>query len=126
MLNKMMALAFTLVLFGLIAVPSAFANNDMLNFSTNAPIELPGRVIPAGKYQIFDVTPNNSVPIVEVLNAKTDKPVGLFPLQDVNGSPHNLIKLQKERNSVDRLSEFFVPGTNMGYKFQYPHQKPLA
>ena len=125
MLQKIFTVACALVLFGAMAVPSAFGMDDMLNFKTNAPLELPGRVIPAGKYQIMNATPTQDMPVVEVLNSK-GKFFGFYHVEDVRGSSANPVKVKKEKNSVDRLSEFFSPDSGTGYRFEYPHQKPLA
>jgi hypothetical protein len=128
MFRKLLGIGFALVLGGAFAVPSAFAMQDMLNFKTNGPIEIPGRVIPAGKYSVMDATPDSSMPVVEIVNQKGHS-YGFYQMEDVqrlNAPGRVIVKLKPEENSVARLKEFFTPDSNIGYEFEYPQRKPLA
>jgi hypothetical protein len=128
MLRKVMSFGFTLLLFGAFAVPSALAMEPMITFKTNQPIEVPGHVIGPGKYQIVNITPNSGTPVIDLVNSK-DRSLGFYQMQDVqrmNTPGRVIVKMQPERDSLARLKEFFVPDSNIGYKFEYPQQKPLA
>jgi hypothetical protein len=128
MLRKVLSISFTLLLFGVLAVPSALAMQPLITFKTNQPVELPGRVLPAGSYSILNATPNASDPVLLVLNSH-NKSVGFYQTEGVWApkSPDKVvIKMQPERGSVARLKEFFTPNDNVGYVLQYPQQHSVG
>lgn len=120
---KKMAIAFlSIVTFGLLAAPNALAQQEILTFKTNAPLELPGKVIDAGKYDVFQLDPNDGTGPVEITKAN-GQAIGDFmtvPVRRKHESNSTVFKLQKEPESPARVKYFIPSDSNYGFALMYP------
>ncbi len=121
MYRKALALVFGAVLFGALAVPAATANSDNIIVTTNQPVEVPGRVLPAGKYEFRPLDSAVDTGFFTVYT-RDGKFVGNYPVitdyrNHVSGTK---IVLQKEPGSPERIKAWFYPGSRTGYEFLYP------
>jgi len=126
MIRKLAALMFS---FALVAVwvPSALADTahqdqEMIMTVKNAPLEVPGRVLSPGKYEIRLVSWRQST--VEISNVKNDRPVGFFEVTpDWRFHPTDHVQLNVSEatpGSISRLTGFFYPNRAVGYELEYP------
>jgi hypothetical protein len=96
----------------------------------NNPIEVPGRVLPAGAYvfklldsqsdrTILEIYDKNEQHLVTTVMAVTD-----YRMK----TPGHPILTFKERasDSPEALKSFFYPGDNYGLQFVYPHDQAVA
>jgi len=124
--RKLFAIAFCLVLLGGIAVPSAKAdtgNEEMTFIVKNGPIELPGRVLQPGRYDMKFIDLEHHV--VLVTKADGSAPIGFFdvvPISRARLKDNAQLQLSKSAKAApDRLRDFFYPDLHTGYKFMYPN-----
>ena len=122
MLRKITVLFISLLTFGLLGAPNALASRDLIVFKTNAPLEVPGRVLAPGKYTVVNLDTTANSGVIEIQNSR-GKAVGDFltePVARASAVGHTVLKLQKEANSPDRIRYFIPAGNSNGYSFIYP------
>ena len=127
MKRKSMAVVFSLILFGtMLVVPRANAdlgNEQMFVNIKNGPVEVPGKVLDPGRYDLQFTSLEHNV--LEITTANGKEPVGFFeviPVWRAKATDQTKLELSEPgRDSVARLNEFFYPGDNTGYEFVYPH-----
>src|SRR6266436_1594682 len=92
----------------------------------NEPIEVPGKVLPAGTY-VFKLLDSNDRTLVAIYNA--DEMHLITTVQGIPTSrmetPDKTILQLEERPSgqPEALKAWFYPGDNTGIEFVYPDQK---
>jgi hypothetical protein len=123
---KWMAAVFSLFLFGTMLVPSANAdlgNEKMIVKVEKGAVEVPGRVLGPGRYDLQFTSLEHNV--LEIRTANGKNAVGFFEVVPVwRAHATNNVKVElsePSRNSIARVTEFFYPGANTGYEFLYPH-----
>jgi len=127
MKRKLWALVFTVLLVGMF-VPRARADegNKEVIFSINGPVEMPGRVLAPGRYDLKLAEDNPSV--AELWNAKGTKFYGFYetiPVDRSHVTDNVRFKLtETQSNAPERISAWFYPGDVQGNQFLYPAQKP--
>jgi hypothetical protein len=121
--QKILALMFALLLLGAALVPRAKADEDnqAIVFTTNAPIEVPGRVLSAGRYEI-KLNSNDSV--AGLWNASGTRFYGYFETIPVDRY-HHISKAEVDMSkmnqaSPERLKDWFYPGDSTGHELLYP------
>lgn len=101
--------------------------NRMTVVTFKQPVEIPGMVLPAGKYAFRLLDPDQSLTKVEVIDARTDKAIALllaipdYRLEPLNGAEFVLARTGK--SSPERIKVWWYPNDNMGLEFLYPEQK---
>lgn len=118
--------AFALVA---IFVPSAAADSrdkrTVLTFSE--PVEIPGKVLPAGTYVFKLLDSTSSRNIVQIFNKDEDQlHATILALPDYRrNTPEKTIIDFEERasGSPQAIKEWFYPGDNYGVEFVYPHDQ---
>jgi len=122
---KWIAVVFSLLLFGVTLVPSASAdegNEKMIVNVEKGAVEVPGRVLGPGRYDLQFTNLEHNV--LEIRDANGREAVGFFeviPVWRANPTDNVTIQLSEpSRNSIARVTEFFYPGVNTGYEFLYP------
>jgi hypothetical protein len=114
-----------MLLGGIFVVPQSRADeSDKKTIVTiNEPIQVPGKVLPAGTY-VFKILDPNERTLVEIYNADETHLVTM-----VNGIPDSrretpdraIIQLeQQEPGQPEALKAWFYPGDNAGVAFVYP------
>jgi hypothetical protein len=109
------------------AAPDDFESRTILTF--DAPVEVPGKVLPAGTYvfRIVESTVNRD--IVQILAADEKHVlVTTLTLPDFHKrSADKTVLVFEERPSGDPLaiSEWFHAGDNFGHVFAYPHERAM-
>ncbi len=92
----------------------------------NGPIQVPGKVLPAGTY-VFKLLDSNDLTLVAIYNA--DEMHLITTVQGIPGfrteTPDKAILQLEERPSgqPEALKAWFYPGDNSGVEFVYPTQK---
>jgi len=120
--RKMWSLVFSVLLLG-VFMPRARASvaNREVHFKINEPIEVPGRVLNPGRYDLKLASDNGS--LAELWNARGSKFYGFYETVPADRSNPNGLKLKllaSENGSPERLSAWFYPGDIQGNQFLYP------
>lgn len=110
--------------FGLAAHADEADESTTISFSQ--PIQIPGRVLPAGTY-VFKLASTDDLNVVQVFNA--DRTVLYASLQTIatdrpEPTDHTLVALAEQgAGQPDVLLKWFYPGRETGKEFLYPRQK---
>jgi hypothetical protein len=110
--------------FGLAAHADEADESTTITFSQ--PIQIPGRVLPAGTY-VFKLASTYDLNLVQVFNA--DRAVLYANLQTIatdrpEPSDHTVVALAEQgAGQPDVLLKWFYPGRETGKEFLYPQQK---
>jgi hypothetical protein len=128
MYRKMFTGIMGLMLLGIFVVPQGRADEaDKKTIVTiNGPIQVPGKVLPAGTY-IFKLLDSNDSTLVEIYNADQTRLITMVRgIPDYRTeTPDNAILQLEERPSgqPEALKAWFYPGDNTGVEFVYPTPK---
>jgi hypothetical protein len=117
-----------MLLGGTYFVPKARADeSDKKTIVTvSRPIQVPGKVLPAGTY-VFKLLDSNNLTLVAIF--KDDESHFITAVQGISDlraeTPDNAILQFEERPSgqPEALKAWFYPGDNSGVEFVYPTQK---
>ena len=110
--------------FGLAAHADEADESTTITFSQ--PIQIPGRVLPAGTY-VFKLASTDDLNAVQVFNA--DRTVLYANLQTIatdrpEPTDHTVVALAEQgAGQPDVLLKWFYPGRETGKEFLYPQQK---
>ena len=116
--------------FGLSAVR---ANADQWDKKTtvtfNAPVEVPGKVLPAGTYVFKLLNSPSDRHIVQIYDADEKKLYAtILAIPDYRLKPSDKPVIQFEERASgapEAIEAFFYPGDNFGQQFVYPHQRAV-
>lgn len=101
----------------------ASALNQRTLVTVNAPVQIPGRVLPAGTYS-FQVLDHSGARVVIIRNHKTGNPVGFVlgsPIFRREPTDKAVVTLaERPSNSAPAISKWFYPGFYYGLQFIYP------
>jgi hypothetical protein len=113
-----------LLAFGLFFELAAHADetNESTQITFSAPIQIPGRVLPAGTY-VFQQANSEDLNLVQIFNA--DRSVLYATLQTVSAdrmkpTGHTAITLAAPESGNPVLVKWFYPGRLTGHEFIYP------
>jgi hypothetical protein len=124
-----------MLLVGLAALtltPTAWASprNQKTVFTFNAPVEIPGQILPAGTYVFKLADSQSNRHIVQVFNKEESRVYGTFlAIPNYRLRPaHETIVTFHERpaGSPIAVRAWFYPGANYGHEFVYPKPDALA
>lgn len=126
MYRRLAVIAVGLVLAGLLAVPQAKADTDnVVIITTNAPLEIPGRVLPAGTYKLRFMDPAVYNDLVSVTGSD-----GTFygyhsviPDHRTHATDGVGVVVQTQAEAPARLEAWFTPASHEGLEFVYPHSR---
>ena len=121
-----------LLLLCLAAPPQAWADewNQKTIFTFNRPVEIPGRVLPAGTYvfKLADSLADRN--IVEVFNKDENHLYGIFlAIPDYRLKPADkpiITFEERAAGSPEAVKAWFYPGENYGHDFVYPKARAVA
>jgi hypothetical protein len=128
MYRKMFTGMLCLTLFGAtFFVPKVRADeSDMKTIMTvNEPIQVPGKVLPAGTYVLKLEDPNDRT-LVGIYNADE-----MHLIATVRGIPdyrattpeNAILQIENQPEGPEALKAWFYPGYNSGVEFVYPNQQ---
>lgn len=118
---------FCLVLAGMWLVPRAQAQNPNgeIILTVAQPVEVPDRVLTAGKYELRFI--DDTTHVVEITGPKQEV-VGLYfvtPVLREHITGHTQVVLERA-GSMERIREWFDPGERWGYELEYPNHLPVV
>ncbi len=122
MQRKIFAAGLVALLLGtLMASPAMAADNDyLMMITTNVPVQIPGHVLPAGKYN-FRLLPDGTR--VQISAADHSRIYGAFFVVGTSraaAGPAQVLVGQAADNGSRLLSAWFFPGQHEGYALMYP------
>jgi len=128
MYRKMFTGMICLMLLGTFFVPKgrADASDKKTIVTVNQPIQVPGKVLPAGTY-VFKLLDSNDPTLVAIYNA--DEMQLITTVRGISNTrretPDKTILQFEERPSgqPEALKAWFYPGDDSGVAFVYPTQK---
>ena len=128
MYRKMFTGMICLMLLGTFFVPKGRADawDRKTTVTVNQPIQVPGKVLPAGTY-VFKLLDSNDLTLVAIYNA--DEMHLITTVRGISDSrmetPDKTILQLEDRPSgqPEALKAWFYPGDNTGIEFVYPDQK---
>ncbi len=124
---KIVSVAASLVLCLLALTPAAKADEwDRLTYvTTSVPIEVPGMVLPAGKYIFQLVNGPLGTNIVEIRSIDGGGILTMIPAINVQyptvPSTTVITLAERSEGTPPALSTWFYPGDDFGVQFVYPH-----
>jgi hypothetical protein len=114
-------------LFAFMLAPSAHAGawNQRTVITSNGPVAIPGRVLPAGSYAFKLANPSSGDQVVEVTNANTGKFIAfLFATPTYRWTPTGkpVVTLEEQPSTAPpAIHKWFYPGDTIGQEFTYPY-----
>jgi hypothetical protein len=122
--RSILSALFVVVLAGLIFHPLARADewNQMTKFHFNQPIELPGRVLPAGSYWFVlgDYSDRN---LVDIYNSNWTQRLATLitaPAKRLQTTDDTQVKLaERPHHMPEALLKWYYPGDSVGHEFLY-------
>ena len=111
--------------------PAAHADewSKLTYFTFNAPVEMPGIVLPAGTYKFELADPDNGRRVVRVSDKEGGKVHGTFlsiPNQKMDPAAKPLVMFKEApAGAPEAVKAWFYPGEATGYEFVYPHDQAL-
>lgn len=129
--GRCLAMLSTSVLgFGLMAVRATADEWDKKTTVTfSAPVEVPGKVLPAGTYVIKLLNSPSDRHIVQIYDADEKKLYAtILAVPDYRLKPADKPVLRFEERPAgqpEALEAFFYPGDNFGQQFVYPHKRAV-
>jgi hypothetical protein len=111
--------------FGLAAHADETDESTTITFSQ--PIQIPGRVLPAGTYVFKLLAGTDDLNVVQVFNADRTvlyATVQTIPTERQEPTGHTVVALAEQgAGQPDALLKWFYPGGETGNEFLYPDQK---
>ncbi|MFY9530840.1 MAG: hypothetical protein WBC04_16825 [Candidatus Acidiferrales bacterium] len=125
---KAVAIGSCLVLASLLFTPHARANEwDKETYvSLSEPVEIPGKILPAGTYmfKLFDTAADRH--IVEIYNRNGTELYATVLAIPVEHAPTDktVITFEERRNGPEAIRDWFYPDDNAGIEFVYGPSHP--
>jgi hypothetical protein len=104
--------------------------NESTKITFSAPVQIPGKVLPAGTYMFQLADPNDSQDLVRIFSA--DGRVLQATLQTVSTDraeptrDTTITLAEAESGQPEMLVKWFYPGRLTGHEFMYPRQQEQA
>jgi hypothetical protein len=133
--TQMIKITTTTLLVGLCMLgamlPRAKADdwNQQINFTFSGPVEIPGRVLPAGTYVFKLAATLSDRDVVQVFSKNGNELDGTFlTIADYRMKPTGKAVLtfdERAANSPEAVKGWFYPGDTYGHEFVYPKAKAV-
>jgi hypothetical protein len=104
--------------------------NEATKITVSAPIQIPGKVLPAGTYLFQEANPNSNSHEVQIFNADrtvlyaTVETISAERMQPTGGT--TIMLAEQGAGNPDALVKWFYPGRTIGHEFVYPKQQEQA
>jgi hypothetical protein len=123
-IHKLYIILGMLIAFGLFFEFAAHADeaNEATTITFSAPVQIPGRVLPAGTY-LFQQADSNDLNLVQIFNADRSllyATLETVPAERMNSTAHTAITLAEPASGTPILVKWFYPGRLSGHDFVYP------
>jgi hypothetical protein len=133
-INKLYIMLGAIIAFGLFFEITAHADpaDQATTITFNAPVEIPGEVLPAGTYLFRLVDKRSDQEVVQILNSdgtKLYKMLMTVPAVRQQPTSDTVITLAEQGSGApDALLTWYYPGSLIGHEFMYPgrEEKKLA
>ncbi len=123
-INKMFITLGLMIAFVLFYEFGAHADESLetTKVTFNAPVQIPGQVLPAGTY-LFQRVDSNDTNVIQIFNA--DRTALITTVQTVSAerpdpADDTLITLAEPETGNPVLVKWFYPGSTIGHEFIYP------
>jgi hypothetical protein len=131
-INKLFIALGFVIAFALFFELAAHADemNESTKITFSAPVQIPGKVLPAGTYMFQLADPNDSQDLVRIFSA--DGRVLQATLQTVSTDraeptgDTTITLAEAESGQPEMLVKWFYPGRLTGHEFMYPRQQEQA
>lgn len=100
--------------------------NEFTKITFGAPVQIPGRVLPAGTYIFQQAEPNDDLNLIQVFNADRTTlyaTLQTVPVERLDATGDTAITLAEPENGQPVLVKWFYPGRLTGHEFVYPKQQ---
>ena len=117
-----------LMLLGIFSVPTSRADewNKKMIVTVNQPIQVPGKVLPAGTY-VFKLLDSNDRTLVAIFDADETQLITMvqgIPDSRMQTSDNTILQLEERPSGQpEALKAWFYPGDDSGVEFVYPTEK---
>jgi hypothetical protein len=124
---KSLAVIFCLLLASLAFSPAARADtaNQRTELHFNQPVEIPGRVLPAGTYWFVLYDPGSTQSLVQIFDARDNTLcASLLTAPTTRGQEDTQAKIvfaERRHSQPEALWKWYYRGMNTGHEFIYPH-----
>ncbi|HWY67415.1 MAG TPA: hypothetical protein VNX88_02060 [Terriglobales bacterium] len=131
-INKLYIVLGLVIAFALFFELAAHADqtNELTKITFSAPVQIPGKVLPAGTYVFEQADPNDDQDLVRILSA--DRSVLYATLQTIptdrqEPTGETTITLaEPESGQPEMLVKWFYPGSLTGHQFMYSRRQERA
>jgi hypothetical protein len=128
-ITKMMLLVGLCMLGAILPQAKADEGNQKIIFTFSGPVEIPGKVLPAGTYVFKLADSESDRDIVQVFSKDGNKLYGTFlAIPDYRMKPTGKAVLTFDERAADNpeaVKAWFYPGFNYGHEFVYPKAKAV-
>ena len=126
-INKLYIVLGMLIAFGVFFELAAHADeaNEATTITFNAPVQIPGRVLPAGTY-FFQQSDTIDLNLVQIFNADRSvlyATLETIPVDRMNSTAHTAITLAEPESGTPILVNWFYPSRLTGHEFVYPDEQ---
>jgi hypothetical protein len=123
-LNSVVALAVMLAFFSLVPLARADEWDQATKLNFSQPVQIPGRVLPAGTYWFVLIDHGFDLNVVQIFNSDRSKLVATV-LTNASGrskpTDHTAITLAElGSRQPEAILDWFYPGNTSGHEFVYP------
>jgi len=122
--KKFATLAFLFAFLAVLPAVRADEWNQATKFTFSQPVQIPGRVLPAGAY-VFEMVNGFSHEIVRISNADRTNVIALIPaVPSAQGFSGNaaIILAERQESQPEAIIAWSYPGRLEGHQFVYPKQ----
>jgi hypothetical protein len=126
--RKLLVIVFSIILAGMVFLPQAVADewNQATKMNFSEPVEIPGKVLPAGTYWFVLADVQGDQQIVQIFNADrtkiyaTEETLPTERLRATNGV--ELKFAERPHQLPEALLKWYYPGRLTGQEFLYPQK----
>ena len=125
-INKLYIILGMLIAFGVFFELAAHADeaNEATTITFSAPVQIPGRVLPAGTY-VFQQANSDDLNLIQISNPDHSvlyATLKTVPADRMNSTVHTAIELAEPESGTPILVKWFYPGRMTGHEFVYPKE----
>ncbi len=125
-INKLYIILGMLIAFGLFFELAAHADeaNEATTITFSAPVQIPGRILPAGTY-VFQQANSDDLNLIQISNPDHSvlfATLETVPADRMNSTARTAIELAEPESRTPILVKWFYPGRMTGHEFVYPKE----
>jgi hypothetical protein len=123
---KSLAAVFCLALASLVLVPMAHAGiwNQKMELSFSGPVEIPGRVLPAGNYWFVLMDNQSNRNVVQIYDSRQSDLLATLitheTLRPNTTAKTEVVLAERHHSQPEALWKLYYPGLYEGHEFTYP------